>query len=151
MVTSATSANSDNRLSHARRRAPHANPPRPSTPGSRIAHATWSLPWPGWEAGVAKPTVPADCVCTTIELNGGHAEAGDPAGQVRGVFAEISTLPGLKVHDAWLGSPEQERVTNIGDVSAVGFTGLIVTFTVPAAPAVSTRGSADGATAASVN
>jgi hypothetical protein len=68
-----------------------------------------------------------------------------------GVFARISTLAGLKAHDAWLGNPEHERVTNIGDVSEAGFTGFIVTFTVPAAPAVSTRGSADGATAASVN
>ena len=77
--------------------------------------------------------------------------AGEPAAQLAGVVGNISTLPGLKVHDAWLGNPEHESVTNIGDVSAEGFTGEIVTFTVPAAPAVSTRGSADGATAASVN
>jgi hypothetical protein len=49
-----------------------------------------------------------------------------------------------------LGSPEQDRVTNIGDASAEGFTGVTVTFTVPALPAVSTRGSVEGDTAASV-
>src|ERR1035437_7350490 len=105
MVTSATSANRDNRLSHARRRAPQANPPRPNTPGSRIAHATGSLPLPEWAAEAAKPTVPAASVCNTIELTGGHAEAGEPAGQLEGVVGKISTLPGLKFHDAWLGKP----------------------------------------------
>ncbi len=127
--------------------------PRPVRPGPAL-RAAETPTRPGrfpcsWAAGIcAWPAVPAACVCSTIELTGGHAEAGEPAGQLVGVVGRISTLSGLNVHDAWLGRPEHESVTNIGDVSAEGFTGTIVTLIVPALPAVSTRGSADGATGA---
>jgi hypothetical protein len=94
------------------------------------------------------PVVPAACVCNTNELTGGHALAGEPDTQLVGDVGKISTLAGLKMHDDWLGSPEQESVTNIGDESAVGFTGTIETLIVPASPAVKTRGSAEGATGA---
>jgi hypothetical protein len=50
-----------------------------------------------------------------------------------------------------LGSPEHESVTNIGDVSAEGFTGTIDTLMVPELPAVSTNGNADGATGESTS
>jgi hypothetical protein len=50
---------------------------------------------------------------------------------------------------AKLGRPEHERVTNIGDVSAALSSGMTVTAIVPAWPAVSVRGSVDGATGAS--
>ena len=149
MVTSATSASSDNRESHACRRAPQAKPPSPSAPGKSSAHAIGSLPFV-WDApGLSIPYAPAACVCSTNELTGGHALAGEPDGQLVGVAGRISTLFGLNAHEAWLGSPEQESVTNIGAESALGFTGRIVTLIVPALPAVKTSGSAEGATGAS--
>jgi hypothetical protein len=91
-------------------------------------------------------TVPAACVCTTNELTGGHALAGEPVAQLVGDVGRTSILLGLNMHEAWLGSPEQESVTNIGAERAVGFTGTIVTLIVPASPAVKTSGSAEGAT-----
>ena len=48
-------------------------------------------------------------------LTGGQADAGDPEAQLVGVVAVISMLSGVNVHEARLGSPEQESVMNIGD------------------------------------
>jgi hypothetical protein len=67
------------------------------------------------------------------------------------VVGRISRLSGLKEQEAELGSPEQETVINIGDVSAEGFTGVIITFAVPAAPALSTTGKEAGVTGVSDN
>jgi hypothetical protein len=70
---------------------------------------------------------------------------GDPAEQLAGVVGNISTLSGVKVHDAWFGSPEQESVTNMGAVSAALFSGVTVTSSVPAWPGVSIIGNVAGA------
>ena len=84
-----------------------------------------------------------------MELTGGQAEAGEPEGQLVGVVGRISTVSGVKVQLARVGSPEQESVTNMGDVSAALSSGMTVTAIVPALPAVSVSGSVDGATGAS--
>jgi hypothetical protein len=52
----------------------------------------------------------------------------------------ISRLSGEKMHEAWFGSPEQERVTNAGVFPAGGTNGdrgTTVAVAVPASPAVS--------------
>ncbi len=85
-----------------------------------------------------------------MELTGGHADAGEPEGQLAGVVGRISTVSGVKVHEASLGRPEHESVTNIGAVSAALSSGTTVTAMVPDWPAVRVRGSEEEATAASV-
>ena len=146
IVTRATNATSASRLNHAFRRAPQANPPNPKAPGKSRAQEIGRLPLVYGACGVNLPVVPAACVCTTSELTGGQAFAGEPDAQLVGVVGRISTLAGLNAQEAWFGSPEQESVTNMGAESAVGFTGSTVRFSVPALPAVSTKGSAEGAT-----
>jgi hypothetical protein len=46
-------------------------------------------------------------------------------------LGEISTFSGVKVQEVWSGSPEQERVTNIGAVSEAAFTGVTEATTDP--------------------
>ncbi len=84
-----------------------------------------------------------------MELTGGHADAGEPEGQLAGVVGKISMDSGVNVQLDTLGSPEHERVTNIGEVSAALSSGTTVTAIVPALPAVRLSGSVEGATGAS--
>ena len=56
---------------------------------------------------------------SSMELTGGQLDAGEPEAQLVGVVGRISTVCGVKVHEAWMGRPEQESSTNIGDVRAV--------------------------------
>jgi hypothetical protein len=67
-----------------------------------------------------------------MELTGGHADAGEPEGQLAGVVGRISNVAGVKAHEASLGRPEHERVTNIGAVRAALSSGTTVTAMVPA-------------------
>jgi len=60
--------------------------------------------------------------------------------QLLAVVDKICTEVGEKVHDESSGSPEQESVTVIGALSVELFSGVTVTVTVPAAPAVSVIG-----------
>jgi hypothetical protein len=55
------------------------------------------------------------------------------------VVGRISTVPGVKLHEAWSGRPEQERITNIGEVSAEASRGVTEAVMVPDWPAVSER------------
>jgi hypothetical protein len=80
---------------------------------------------------------------------GGQAGDCELGGQVASVVARISTLSGVKVQLASLGRPEHESETNMGAVRDALFSGTTVTAMVPAWPAVSESGSADGATGAS--
>jgi len=84
-----------------------------------------------------------------MELTGGQLDAGEPEAQLVGVVGRISTVCGVKVHEAWMGRPEQESSTNIGDVRAVLSSGTTVTAIVPDSPAVRVSGSEEGGTAAS--
>ena len=85
-----------------------------------------------------------------MELTGGQFDAGEPVVQLTGVVGRISMVSGVKAHEARLGSPEQESVTNIGAVRAELSSGVMVTAIVPEAPAVTVSGSVEGATGASV-
>jgi hypothetical protein len=85
-----------------------------------------------------------------MALVGGQADAGEPAAQLAGVVGRISRFSGVKVQEDWSGRPEQESVTNMGAVSVELFSGVTVTITVPAFPAVRVRGSVAGATGATV-
>ena len=49
-------------------------------------------------------------------------------------LGRISTFSGLKVQEDSSGSPEQERVTNMGAVSAEEFSGVMEVVMVPDAP-----------------
>jgi hypothetical protein len=84
-----------------------------------------------------------------MELTGGQADGADPDAQLAGVVGNISTDPGVNVQEDRLGSPEQESVTNIGEVRAVLSWGTMVTAMVPELPLVSVSGNVEGATAAS--
>jgi hypothetical protein len=50
-------------------------------------------------------------------LVGGHVEGSEPLGQLSRVVERISRFSGVELHVAPSGSPEQERVTNIGAVN----------------------------------
>ena len=65
------------------------------------------------------------------------------------MVGRISTDSGVNVQLDRLGSPEHERVTNMGAVSAALSSGTTVTAMVPELPAVSVSGSVEGATGAS--
>lgn len=82
---------------------------------------------------------------------GGQAEAAEPVGQVVGVVDDIATLPGVNEQAAWLGRPEQESVTNMGEVSVALPTGVTVTVTVPVVPGVSVMGNVEGETGVRLN
>jgi hypothetical protein len=84
-----------------------------------------------------------------MELTGGQADGAEPEGQLAGVVGKISTDSGVKVQLASLGRPEQERVTNMGDVRAALSSGTTVTAIVPDWPAVTESGSVEGVTGAS--
>jgi len=132
-VTIPMNTTSTRRRNQRRRRTLHATPPSPNMPGSRIAQATGLLPLPG-RAGRTTWVVTCSCVSSSIELTGGQADTGDPEGQLAGVVGRISTDSGVKVHDASLGRPEHESVTNMGDVRAVLSSGTTVTAMVPDPP-----------------
>jgi hypothetical protein len=74
-------------------------------------------------------------------LVGGQEEAGEPLGQVSGVVERISRFSGVALQAAPSGSPEQERVTNMGAVNMEVYStdGATVMVNDPAWPAVSVR------------
>lgn len=84
-----------------------------------------------------------------MELTGGQAAGSEPEGQLVGVVDRISIDSGVKVHDDTLGRPEQESVTNIGEVRAELSSGVMVTAIVPDSPGLRLSGNVEGATAAS--
>src|SRR5208283_788538 len=147
MVTRPRRTTSASRCCQRLPRPPQANPPIPSIPGSAMAHTT-ELPR-GCGAPGAALAPPTPCVWISIELTGGQLDTGAPAAQLAGVVGRISIDSGVNAHEESEGRPEQESVTNIGEVRAALSSGVMVTARVPAWPAVTLSGSVDGATAAS--
>src|SRR5580698_251616 len=116
MVTKATKAKSERRWSHGRRRTDQARPPRQRAPGNRMAIAMRLEPRRGIEPSCC-------CVVKTTELVTAAVALG-----------RISTFSGLNVQEDWSGRPEQERVMNMGELSAELFTGVMEVMIVPDAP-----------------
>src|SRR6185312_7112025 len=132
-----STASISTRLNQRLRRVPQARPPSPNMPGKSSAQAIRFGTEAG-RAGVIIAVCPTPCpwVRITTDDVGGQAAAGDPAAQLAGVVDTICTVVGVNEQAASLGSPEQESVINIGEVTTELFTGVTVIVAVPAVPAI---------------